>query len=115
LAQAGLPPLVGDFIRLLHLKGRLGLLGEISQAYQKLLDEKNGLARGVLTVAAPLDDRQLAAIKAALGTFVGREVELTVKEDPALIGGVVARIGDLTVDGSLRTRFDRLSRLLGAA
>jgi F-type H+-transporting ATPase subunit delta len=115
LAKIDPPKVVGDFIRLLGERGKLGFIYAISASYQKLLDEKEGLIRGVLTVAAPLDEGRLSAIRAALGTFAGKRVELTVKEDPAIIGGVVAKLGDLVVDGSLRTRFDRLSRLLGSA
>ncbi|MDR0548296.1 MAG: ATP synthase F1 subunit delta [Deltaproteobacteria bacterium] len=114
LAKANFSKIVADFFRLLHERGRLGLLGAIVDSFREFLDEKKGLLRGVLTVAAPLDERQLLAIKAALGTFTGRQVELTVQEDPAIIGGVVAKLGDLVLDGGLKSQLDRLSRLLGA-
>jgi F-type H+-transporting ATPase subunit delta len=115
LAKAECPRLVSDFFRLLHARGRLGLLAGIDAAYRKLLDDKAGLVRGEVTVAAPLEPSQLGALKAALSTFTGRHVELTVKEDPAIIGGVVAKLGDLALDGSLKSQFERLSRLIGAA
>ncbi|MDR1870985.1 MAG: ATP synthase F1 subunit delta [Deltaproteobacteria bacterium] len=113
LAKAGLSPLVSDFLRLLHLRGRLGSLGEIGVAYARLLDDAAGLTRGILTVPGPLAESQIEALKSALGTLVGRKVEFKVEEDPAIIGGVVAKLGDLVVDGSLRSRLDRLSALLG--
>ncbi|MDR1577417.1 MAG: ATP synthase F1 subunit delta [Deltaproteobacteria bacterium] len=113
LAKAGLSQIVGDFLRLLHRRGRLGFLGEIVSAYQKLLDEKNGLIRGLLTTASSLDDSQLSALKSVLGTYMGRRVELTVKLDPSIIGGVVAKLGDLVLDGSLKAKLNRLGRLLG--
>ncbi|MDR1608752.1 MAG: ATP synthase F1 subunit delta [Deltaproteobacteria bacterium] len=113
LAQAKLARVVGDFLRLLLLKGRFGFLEAIVQAYQKLLDDKNGLIRGTVTTAGPLDDSQLAALKSALGAYIGRRVEVTVKSDPAIIGGVVAQLGDLVLDGSLRAKLNRLGRLLG--
>ncbi|MDR2142292.1 MAG: ATP synthase F1 subunit delta [Deltaproteobacteria bacterium] len=115
LAKAALSPTVEKFLRLLSSRGRLSLLGEINAAYQRLGDERKGLIRGVVTSAGPLNDSQLAAIKSALGTFIGHQVELTVKEDPTIIGGLIAKLGDLVVDGSLRTKLDQLGRLLGAA
>jgi F-type H+-transporting ATPase subunit delta len=113
LAAAKLAPLVQNFLRLLHDRGRFGLLGAITEAYRFLVDEKEGLLRGSLVSAFPLEDRQLAALKSALGTFIGRKVELTVTLDSFLIGGVVAKLGDLVVDGSLRTKLNKMSQSLG--
>jgi F-type H+-transporting ATPase subunit delta len=113
LAKAGFSPLVNDFFRLLHLRGRLGLLGEIVTAYDHLMDQRAGITRGTLTVAGPMPESQINALKSALGTLVGRKVELKTVEDQSIIGGVVAKLGDLVVDGSLRSRLDRLSALLG--
>ncbi|MDR1395371.1 MAG: F0F1 ATP synthase subunit delta [Deltaproteobacteria bacterium] len=113
LKAAGLSERVQNFLRLLLERGRLNILGEIAAAYQRLADDKEGLIRGTVTAAEPLDDGQLAALKSVLSTFAGRKVELSVKQDPALIGGVVAKLGDLVIDGSLRSRLNRMSRQLG--
>lgn len=112
LDRSGLSQVVSNFLRLLHDKGRLGRLADIVAAYSRLLDEADGLLRGTLTTAAPLADRELSAIKGALSTMTGAKVDLEVVLDPSIIGGLVARLGDLVVDSSLRTQLDRAGRLL---
>jgi F-type H+-transporting ATPase subunit delta len=113
LERSGLSDLAKNFLGLLHDKGRLGLLGQILASYAKLSDEADGLIRGSLTTAAPLTDSQLSAIKGALNSMSGAKVELEVKVDPSIIGGLVARLGDLVVDSSLKTQLDKLSQRLG--
>ncbi|MDR1308365.1 MAG: ATP synthase F1 subunit delta, partial [Deltaproteobacteria bacterium] len=112
LGKSGFSPAVSNFLRLLHDKGRLGKLADIASAYAQLCDEADGLLRGTLTTAAPLAKRELSAIKGALSTLTGAKVDLEVVLDPSIIGGLVARLGDLVVDSSLRTQLDRAGRLL---
>jgi F-type H+-transporting ATPase subunit delta len=107
--------MLANFISLLHDRGRLGLLPSISEAYQALSDQAQGLLRGTLSSAVPLEDRDLASIEEALGIFTGRKVLLSQKLDPSILAGLVARIGDLVVDGSLRTQLARLSALVSQA
>jgi F-type H+-transporting ATPase subunit delta len=114
LTAAGLTPRADDFLRLLHDRGRLDRLPAMVAAYRALLDEDEGLVRGSLTSASPLSEGEAAAVKAALSTFIGRKVELTVVEDQSVIGGLVARLGDLVVDASLRSQLERLGRELTA-
>lgn len=114
LAKSNLVEVVANLLRLLLARDRLGLLPALVESYGELVDEKDGLVRGVLTTAASLGQGELSAIEGALGTMTGREVKLEVVEDPAIIGGLVARLGDLVVDGSLKTRLDRIGRLLAS-
>jgi F-type H+-transporting ATPase subunit delta len=109
IAAAGLSPLVANFVRLLDRRGRLGLLAAASRAYASLEDEHEGIARGYVLTAGPLGDAQLGAIREALSRYVGKTVLLEQREDPSVIGGVVARVGDLEVDGSVRARLARLA------
>jgi F-type H+-transporting ATPase subunit delta len=68
-----------------------------------------------LTTAMPLPDSQRATLVAALGRAAGAEVALTERVDPALIGGVVARVGSVVFDGSVLTQIERMRRrLIGA-
>jgi F-type H+-transporting ATPase subunit delta len=112
LERSSLSPAVNNFIKLLHQKGRLNLLGPIASAYSRLSDEADGLVRGTLTSAAPLTESQISAIKGALHTMSGAKVELEVKIDPSIIGGLVARLGDLVVDSSLQTQLQILGKKL---
>jgi F-type H+-transporting ATPase subunit delta len=90
----------------------LALLPQVLVAYKFLSDEKEGLIRGTLTTASALGQSELSAVKSALGMFMGQQVELTVKVDQSIIGGLVARLGDLVIDGSVRTQLDNLGRSL---
>ncbi|MDR2367641.1 MAG: ATP synthase F1 subunit delta [Deltaproteobacteria bacterium] len=112
LEKGSLSQLVKNFVNLLHDKGRLDILGPIVQAYSGLCDELEGLVRGTLTSATPLSDSQISAIKGALNAMSGSKVELEVKVDPSIIGGLVARLGDLVVDSSLQTQIKLLGQKL---
>jgi F-type H+-transporting ATPase subunit delta len=112
LDQSSLSDIVKNFLRLLHDKGRFNKLSSILDAYSQLCDGADGLIRGTLTTAAPLSESQLSASKGALNTMSGAKVELEVKVDPSIIGGLVARLGDLIVDSSLKTQLERLGRYL---
>jgi F-type H+-transporting ATPase subunit delta len=109
LSRAALSPLVANFVQLLMDKGHLGRLGEVAVTYNALADAEKGLIRARLTSAAPLNETEINAVKTSLSRFSGRQVELTVDQDPGLIGGVVARLGDLVIDGSIRTQLGRLA------
>jgi len=112
LARAALSPLVTNFVQLLMDKGHLGRLGEVAATYNALADVEKGLIRAKLTSASPLNEAVIEAVKTSLSRFSGRQVELTVDQDPGLIGGVVARLGDLIIDGSVRTQLGRLASSL---
>jgi F-type H+-transporting ATPase subunit delta len=109
LGGCGLSQLVGNFIMLLNERGRFPLLKDTSKAYSGLLDAHEGVARGVVTTVKELDPGQLGGIASALGIYVGKKVELAQKVDESLIGGVIARVGDLEVDGSIRTKLAKLA------
>ena len=67
-----------------------------------------------LTTAEPLDATAQAGLATKLSAFVGRQVQMETQVDPAIIGGVVARIGDQLIDGSVRGRLESLRRRLAA-
>jgi F-type H+-transporting ATPase subunit delta len=112
LARAALSPLVANFVQLLMDKGHLGRLGEMAATYNALADVEKGLVRARLTSASPLSTAEIEAVKTSLSRFSGRQVELTADQDPGLIGGVVVRLGDLIIDGSVRTQLGRMAASL---
>lgn len=114
IKNAGLSPLVANFVHLLMDKGRLADLPDIAEAYNVLSDAEKGVVRAQLTSANPLDLKEVEAIRVSLSKFTGKTVELSLAEDPGLIGGLVAKLGDLTIDGSVRTQINKLSEQLDA-
>jgi F-type H+-transporting ATPase subunit delta len=102
--QLGLSSLMKSFLMLLFDKGRIAFLGAISQYYDKLADELKGVARATLTSAVALPDETVQKIRATLSKRTGKDIILEVSQDPSLIGGLVTRIGDLVLDGSIRTQ-----------
>jgi len=93
---------VRNFLNLLIERNRLDLLVDIVSAYQKLLDEKLGIVRAHVTSAGPLDAAQQKNIASRLEQVTGKQVRVEISVDPALIGGVVARVGSTIYDGSIR-------------
>ncbi len=95
---------VRAFLLLLFDKGRIGLIDSINDFYQKLADELKGVALASMVSATELSSDAVEKIRESLSKLTGKEVKLEVKQDPELIGGVVTRIGDLVLDGSVRTQ-----------
>ena len=95
---------MSSFLLLLFTKGRIGFLRNINEFYQKLADELKGVARASLVSAMGLSSGTIEKVRSALSTLTGREVLLEVAEDPGLIGGIVTKIGDLVLDGSIKTQ-----------
>jgi F-type H+-transporting ATPase subunit delta len=116
LLEAGLAgrvsPLAMNLVKLLNQRGRLHLAPEIRARFQEMVDEKRGVAHAVVTTAVPLSDDERRAVEARLSQITGKQVDVTPVVDPAIIGGVVARIGDQLIDGSTRTRLVALKRRL---
>lgn len=104
IAKLGLSKVMGSFVVLLFDKGRFGFLGSINDFYQKLADELKGIVHASVTSAAALSNDAVEKMQASLSGLTGKEVILDIEQDPGLIGGVVAKIGDLVLDGSIKTQ-----------
>ena len=87
---------------------RLGSLEAISREVDAMIEARAGRLAAEVTSALPLDDAQLSQITAALEQASGKQVAVTRREDPDLLGGVVAKLGDTVYDGSLRTQLRTL-------
>jgi F-type H+-transporting ATPase subunit delta len=104
---------VQTFALLLVERRRINVLPSIARAFQELTDTQLGRVRATVSSARPLDVITVAEIQRALERRTGKKVLLKTELDPTLIGGVVARVGSLVLDGSLRTRLATLgSRIL---
>lgn len=102
-----------EFVRFLQSvvrRGRQGLLGEMAQEYQRLLDQRFNRVHAGVTLAADADDRAQRQIVERLTKALGREVRAHFRTDPRILGGVVVRVGDRILDGSVRRRLTALQR-----
>ncbi|CAN5121856.1 F0F1 ATP synthase subunit delta [soil metagenome] len=112
------PPTLLHFLLVVLDKRRQGSLREIAQAYQALVDEAHGRARAEVTLAEAPDDALRSEIVAALERRLGKQVVASWRTDRDLLGGVVVRVGDQVLDGSVRRRLGDLHgrlRRAGAA
>jgi F-type H+-transporting ATPase subunit delta len=102
-----IPP-VGKLLVMLAERDRLTLLPDVLEAFRARLREQQKVLEAEVTTAIPLEPEQTAALQQRLSTATARQVTVTTKVDPALIGGVVARIGSTVYDGSLATQLVKL-------
>lgn len=106
----GLSDLTRRFLGTLAENGRLGALSGIIRQYEAMLAAHKGSAVARVTAAHQLTAGQTAALKEKLKARTGRAMELDVTVDPAILGGLVVRIGSEQIDTSVRTRLERLGQ-----
>ena len=114
IAGANLEQHGKNFVQTLAENRRLGYLPEIAGIFSELKDAEEGIVDVTVTSAAPLDQQQQLSLSEALARKLKRQVRLHCETDKTLIGGAVLRAGDLVIDGSLRTRLDRIATELTA-
>ena len=105
-------PLALNLAYLLVTRGRLAMVGDIADEYQRLLDSYRGIERAEVITAILLDDEDKLRLAEHLGAVVGKKVVLKPEVDSSLIGGFIARIGGKLIDGSTRSKLDALKREL---
>jgi len=108
-------PMVLNLARLLVAKGRSVEARAVAEAFGRMADDHEGIAHAQVTTAVELAPAQLDAIAQQIGAAVGKQVRATGSVDPGIVGGIVVRVGDKLVDGSVRTRLKQLRRELEGA
>ncbi|KAA2236857.1 F0F1 ATP synthase subunit delta [Salinarimonas soli] len=108
LDKAGIGGLAGNFIRLVASKRRLFALPRMIVAYRELLADAKGIVRAEVRLAEQPSEAVTNEIRAALKEVAGAEIDMRVRIDPALIGGLVVQIGSRMVDASLRTKLNSI-------
>jgi F-type H+-transporting ATPase subunit delta len=101
--------------RLLSLLGerdRVSFIGEIAAAFAARVRHSAHVVEAEFVSAVPLDDRRRTTLATALGKATGGTVTVTTRVDPSIIGGVIANVGNLVFDGSVRTQLDRFKQTL---
>jgi len=115
LDRAGIGGLAARFLKLVTKNRRLFAAREMVRGYRELVAQHKGEATAEITVAEPLKDDHAAAIKSALKTISGEDVDLAVKVDPTIIGGLVVKLGSRMIDTSLRTKLHAIKHAMKEA
>ena len=106
-------PLALNLVYLLVARGRLSMIGDIADEYQRLLDSHRGIEPAEVVTAIPLDDEDRQRLAEQLSAIIGKRVVLKSDVDPSVVGGIMARIGGKLLDGSTRSKLIALKRELG--
>jgi F-type H+-transporting ATPase subunit delta len=111
-ASLKLDALTSKLLGVLASSRRLNQTTPVISAFRSLAAYHRGEASATVTTAHPLDDKQVAALKAKLKSRVGRDVAVTMKTDPAILGGLIVKIGSQMIDGSIRTKLNTLAHAM---
>ena len=115
LERAGIGGLAEKFLKLVTTNRRLFAARDMVKSYRALVAAYKGEATAEVTVAEKLKDDHFAALKNALKAVSGKDVDLAVKIDPAIIGGLVVKLGSRMVDTSLRTKLNAIRHAMKEA
>jgi F-type H+-transporting ATPase subunit delta len=107
-----LDPTTAKFLGVLADNGRLGELRNVLRLFRKLSSDHRGETTAEVTSAYALDDRQLDVLKTKLAVRLGCDVKVDAKVDPALLGGLVVRLGSQMIDASIRTKLNTLANAM---
>jgi F-type H+-transporting ATPase subunit delta len=115
LDKAGITGIASNFLKVLTSNRRLFAVADVIRAFRALVAKFKGEASAEVTVAEPLSDKNLDALKTALKAVSGKDVTLNVKVDPSIIGGLVVKLGSRMVDSSLRTKLNSIKHAMKEA
>jgi F-type H+-transporting ATPase subunit delta len=113
--KAGFDNLTINFLKLVIELGRFKALLKSEVLFMQKIRRASGKATAEVTVAVNPSEENLNRIKERLNKLVGRDVEITLKVDPSILGGVIAKIEDKVFDGSIKTQLERIRRILSVA
>jgi F-type H+-transporting ATPase subunit delta len=104
--------MIGNLMGLLTSRLGTALLGAVVAEYEALLNVRLGRVSAVVTTAAPISDAQQQRLRESLGASLQKTVVLETREDPEIIGGMLVRVGDQIIDGSVRSKLLALKQRL---
>lgn len=114
LFSSSLSPLAYKFIRLLARNHRLMLAPQVQEAFDEMYLAEQGIAYADVTTAIPLDPAEEARVAESLTRFTGKTIKLRTHVDPDIIGGILARVGDQLIDGTVTSQLRQLKNRLAA-
>lgn len=113
IKKSGVGGLTANFLKLLIDKRRIDLIPEILDSYREIMDKKLGVLRVTVKTALPLSKELSDSLKEELEKKTKSTVEMSISEDPSLLGGVLVRIGNTYYDGSVKAQLNNIRNLLG--
>jgi len=106
--STGVDKVMGNFLNLLVQKKRAVILPEIAEVFQTMVDEDKNISHGSVVTAVELSAELQDKVQETLEKLTGKKVELKASVDPSIIGGIIAKVGDLVLDGSIKTQLASL-------
>ncbi|HPX55085.1 MAG TPA: F0F1 ATP synthase subunit delta [Syntrophales bacterium] len=113
LEKISLSGIAANFLNLLADKQRIGILPDVVRCYREFMDEALKKVRVHVKTAFTLSSELSEGLMKGLEEMTGKQVEMTVEEDPSLLGGVVVKVGDTLYDGSIKSQLNNIRNLLG--
>lgn len=114
VAKSALPESARNFLRVILENGRLDALPEMAAQFRSLVNSKSGSSDAVVYSAFPIADAALAELGTTLEKRFGRKLNLSVKQDQSLIGGIRVVVGDEVLDTSVKARLEQMKAALTA-
>ncbi len=108
LDKVGIGGIAANFLKVITANRRLFAAQSIIRGFRALVAKHKGEVSAEVTVAEKLSDKNLDALKGALNAVTGKDVDLNVRVDPAIIGGLVVKLGSRMIDTSLRTKLNSI-------
>jgi F-type H+-transporting ATPase subunit delta len=115
LERAGIRGLAANFLKLVAANRRLFAVRDMIKSFRERVAAHKGEATAQVTVAEELKDQHIEALRAALKSVTGKDVDLAINVDPAIIGGLVVKVGSRMVDTSLRTKLNAMKHAMKEA
>jgi F-type H+-transporting ATPase subunit delta len=115
LDKAGIGGLAAKFLKLVASNRRLFAARDMTRGFNSLVAKHKGEVTAQVTVAESLSDARLNEIKSALKSVTGKDVVVDVKVDPAIIGGLIVKLGSRMIDSSLRTKLNAIKHAMKEA
>ncbi len=112
LAKSGVTGLTANFLGLVARNRRLFAVSDIIKGYQSLLARHKGEVAAEVTSATPLSESQLTALRASLKASLGKDVAVSARVEPAILGGLIVKVGSRMVDSSIRTKLNSLKNAM---
>lgn len=108
-------PLALNFAKLLVSRQRSLMARPIAKAFDEMADAYEGIVDAQITTAVPLEEAQKAALEQQIASAIGKRIRLTSAVEPGIVGGLIVRVGDQLIDGSVRAKLRNLRRQLEGA